>query len=87
MKLTCPPLIKPAKGLRPYTVTASNGRRYRLTPSGTRSFQPVPGAPTQTCVTFNYRRIDGDGRQIMRIRMSKKNRLRLRRYNNFADLD
>jgi hypothetical protein len=78
-RLGHPPMIAPAKGLKPYIATASDGRRYRVTPSGARTFRPHPKATPQTCVTFSYRRIDTDGKPLQRIRMSKKNRLRLRR--------
>jgi hypothetical protein len=62
-----------------YTVTASDGRRYRLTPNAVRVFQTAPGQPKQDCFTFSYRRIDENGQPIKRIRISKKNRLRLKR--------
>lgn len=74
-----PPLITPAANLKPYTVVASDGRGYRLIPNGKRIWQDQPGKPYQSCVTFQYRRIDSDGKPINRIRMSKKNRLRLKR--------
>lgn len=62
-----------------YTVTASDGRRYRLTPNGLRVWKDKPGQPEQSCLTFEYRRIDENGQPIKRIRISKKNRLRLKR--------
>lgn len=84
MKLTSPPIIQPAANLLPYTVTASDSRRYRLTPNGVRSFRN-PAGRTEQCVTFSYRRIGTGGQPIQRIRMSKKNRLRLRRKAAFLN--
>jgi hypothetical protein len=78
-RLSRPPLIAPAANLRSYTVIASDGKGYRLTPNGKQSWQTEPGKPYQSCVTFQYRRIDQDGKLIKRVRMSKKNRLRLKR--------
>ena len=78
-RLGRPPLIAPAANLKPYTVVASDGRRYRLIPNGKRSWQAELGKPWQSCCTFQYRRIDSDGKIINRVRMSKKNRIRLRR--------
>lgn len=78
-RLMRPPMIAPAAGLKPYRVTASDGRMYRLTPNGVRSWQHEPGKPVSRIVTFKYQRIDAGGNLIKRVRMSKKNKLRLRR--------
>jgi hypothetical protein len=78
-RLGRPPLIAPAPNLSSYNVTASDGRRYRLIPTGVRHLPTPPGQPVQKCVTFQYRRIDEHGKLIKRIRISKKNRLRLKR--------
>lgn len=78
-RLGRPPLIAPAPNLASYNVTASDGRRYRLIPNGVRVIDTPPGQPVQKCVTSQYRRIDNDGKLIKRIRISKKNRLRLKR--------
>ena len=78
-RLVTPPLVNPASQFAGYAVTASDGKRYRLTPNAVRVFQTAPGQPKQECLTFSYRRIDEHGRPIKRILMSKKNRLRLKR--------
>lgn len=78
-RLVAPPLVNPNSKFAGYTVTASDGRRYRLTQNAIRSFQTAPGQPYQNCFTFSYRRIDEKGQPIKRIRISKKNRLRLKR--------
>lgn len=86
-RLGRPPLIAPAPNLASYNVTASDGRRYRLIPNGKRGWQADPSKPVVSIVTFQYRRIDNDGKIIKRVRMSKKNRLRLKRHLAFLNQD
>lgn len=78
-RLMSPPMISPGPDLKPYRVTASDGRSYRVTPNGKRTYQPDLSKPAVAICTFKYQRIDAAGNLIKRLRMSKKNKLRLRR--------